>query len=1099
MKTSILVIVLTCLPTVLFSQRQIMSHHYEIEALFANKSLQDLESELDLTSSQEGSQLIRDHVDERYQQFFESVRYQLSSSFNVDQKDVDKAYGILITELKEEIFFMKGGSTPNNWGAKQQDGPCVNMDFEEGDFNGWTLTRGNVTGATPYSFDGEFAVGPGTYHTVYGGGVDPVTGIPRVNPDGGGFSARLGNGTGVGARGARLKQTFMVDATNYMFTYSYAVVFESPAAHTLNQQPYFTVRVFDSLGNSIPCGEYSVIADAASATDYDSTIYGGTTVYYKNWETVFTNLLPYIGQNVTIEFTSGDCSLTGHYGYAYVDASCGIAEITATNDLICSGDSSVLTAPPGLEAYQWSNGDTTQSTTVTSGGQYSCTLLPVQGQGCSITLGITIDENPSPTATFTPNTISICLNDSITFTNLSSIPAPGTINGYQWDFGDGTSTPMSTGPISGVPNTSGDYLLPTHIYTSAGTFDVQLIVESTDGCTDTASQIVTVNALPVVVGGPNQYVCDGDTVMLSSTGADTYVWDNGVTEGVPFVQNIGTIVYTLIGTDAMGCQSSDTAIITVNPLPVLDVGIDSIVVCQLSEVTLTATGAVVHNWNNGITNGVPFVPSVGTTVYTVLGMDANGCINSDSVTIITNELPVITAGPNQLVCENDSVTLTASGADTYEWDNPAVTNGVPFLQPVGIETYVVTGTNSYNCVSTDTINLTVSPLPIVDAGPDKTVCEGTSVVLSGSGASSYSWNNGIKNNIAFVQSVGTITYTVIGTNFFGCTNSDNVNVTVNPNPIVYAGPDTTICEGTQITLSANGTQNLEWNNGIMNNVPFIQPVGVVTYVVYDTLPTGCGTSDSVTIEVLPLPVITVEDAEICLNESVTLTAQGALTYEWSDGIENGVPFYPTETSVYTVTGINTDGCMAQAHATVFVRPLPIADFEILNPELSTVNSVTNFDNTSYNAVSFHWDFGDGTSSNEWEPQHEFPFDEGDTYVVTLTAYTAYGCPDQISKVVEVEQDHLIFVPNTFTPNGDGFNETFKPVMDGFEEDTYTVYIFNRWGDLVFQSHDMNVGWDGTFARHDFQAQDGVYTWKIVAGLKESDERRIYVGHVTILR
>ena len=96
----------------------------------------------------------------------------------------------------------------------------------------------------------EVIVGPGAYHSIFGGGVDPVCGIPCVNPAGGAFSARLGNGTGTGARAAKLRQTFLVDATNYMYRYSYAVVFQSPAGHSLNEQPYFTVRVFDSLGNS---------------------------------------------------------------------------------------------------------------------------------------------------------------------------------------------------------------------------------------------------------------------------------------------------------------------------------------------------------------------------------------------------------------------------------------------------------------------------------------------------------------------------------------------------------------------------------------------------------------------------------------------------------------------------------------------------------------------------------------------------------------------------------------------------------------------------------------------------------------------------------
>jgi len=324
------------------------------------------------------------------------------------------------------------------------------MDFEAGDLSGWTLTRGNVDGSAPYSFVGEFPVGPGAYHQIFAGGLDPVCGIPRVGPLGGGFATRLGNGTGVGARAARIKQTFLVDATNYLFTYSYAVVFQSPVGHGLNQQPYFTVRVFDSLGNSVPCGEYSVIADAASAPDYETTTWGGSTVLYKDWTNVFANLSAYIGQNVTVEFTSGDCSLTGHFGYAYVDASCAFSDIIASSSTICAGDSTLLTAPPGADTYLWNTGATTQSIWAYTGGLYSVILTPFAGGGCSVDLDITITEFPSPTALFTPASNQVCLGTPMQFTDQSTTTVAGVITGLRWDFGDGIITPISSGAIIAV-------------------------------------------------------------------------------------------------------------------------------------------------------------------------------------------------------------------------------------------------------------------------------------------------------------------------------------------------------------------------------------------------------------------------------------------------------------------------------------------------------------------------------------------------------------------------------------------------------------------------------------------------------------------------
>ena len=141
----------------------------------------------------------------------------------------------------------------------------------------------------------------------------------------------------------------------------------------------------------------------------------------------------------------------------------------------------------------------------------------------------------------------------------------------------------------------------------------------------------------------------------------------------------------------------------------------------------------------------------------------------------------------------------------------------------------------------------------------------------------------------------------------------------------------------------------------------------------------------------------------------------------------------------------------------------------------TSASTTGFDNLSVGAVSFNWNFGDGSPiSYLFEPTHEFPYDQAGTYEVILTGETEYGCIAEKVKYVYVLQDYTIYVPNTFTPDGNGKNEFFKPVMDGFDEDKFTLYIFNRWGDLIFESHDMDYGWDGSFKNVD-RVQDGVFT------------------------
>lgn len=1069
--------------------------HQQLETFFSNHSLRTFESDLGFNPNDYVHLRRVDFVNQAYDDFYQSIHDRLENGELVSLPDMHADYNALLRSTKnslrnisDEIFL---GS------PKQLDGPCVNMDFETGDLTGWDLTQGIVDGSAPFSFTAEFPVGPGAYHQIFAGGLDPVTGIQTVNPISGSFSVRLGNGTGTGARAARMKQTFLVDATNYMFTYSYAVIFESPVGHALNQLPYFTVRVFDELGNNAPCGDYSVIADLANAPNFQSIPYGGETVLYQDWQTVFANLSAYIGQNVTIEFTSGDCSLSGHFGYAYVDASCGLSELIASQSTICTGQSTVLTAPAGAANYLWNTGATTQAITVTSGGTYSCTLTPTQGGACSIDLDITIAEYPTPTANFNSIT-EICAGESILFTDLSTIPMPGTIVNYRWDFGDGIITPESNGAIIAVAQTSGSYLNPNHTFTAAGIFNVELWVQSADGCEDSISISVTVNALPAVIAPGDQTVCEGVAVTLSGAGASSYVWDNGVLDGIPFVQGVGTITYTLIGTDANGCSNTDQVDVTVNPLPIVNAGPDQ-EVCDGILVTLTGSGASIYLWDNGVIDNVGFGSPVGNTTFSVVGTDANGCSNTDQVEVIVNPLPTVNAGFDQTVCENIPVTLNGSGATSYVWDN-GIINGVAFVQGVGTTTYSLIGTDANGCSNTDQADVTVNPLPIVDAGPDQAVCDGISIILNGAGATSYVWDNGIFDGVSFVQGVGTVTYTVIGTDGNGCSSADQVAVTVNPLPIVDAGLDRTFCEGELITLFSLGSPNLNWDNGVINNVPFIQPVGTVIYTVFDVLPTGCFASDQVTITVHPHPIVHAEDVEICLGEGVTLFGQGASFYSWSDGVIDGVEFFPTQTSSYTVTGTNVFGCTASATATVTVFELPIADFNILDLTLSTAMPGTGFDNLSSGAVAYEWNFGDGSGiSTDFEPYHEFPTDDAGSYQVVLTAFSPEGCVDERIKYVYVTLDYTIYVPNTFTPDGNGVNEVFKPVLEGFDEDDYTLYIFNRWGELVFESHDMNVGWDGKYSQLKENVQDGVFTWKIEAGIKNSSDSKIFVGHVSILK
>ena len=478
-----------------------------------------------------------------------------------------------------------------------------------------------------------------------------------------------------------------------------------------------------------------------------------------------------------------------------------------------------------------------------------------------------------------------------------------------------------------VPNVSYEWLLngnpianatsSTYAASQAGVYTLKF-TNPTYGCVDTSNAInFTVYALPTVGSGTAQTVCAGSPVTLTGSGALTYAWDNGVNNGIAF-SPLNTQTYTVTGTDTNGCVNTAQVTITVNTLPIVTAG-NNQTVCAGTPVTLNGAGALTYVWNNGVTNNTPFTP-LTTQTYSVIGTDANGCSStSTQVTVTVNSLPNVLAGSNQAVCAGLPIVLNGSGALTYAWNN-GVINGASFT-PLATQTYTVTGTDVNGCFNTANVTVTVNALPTVSAGNNQTVCSGTVITLSGTGAATYTWNNGVTNGIAFTPST-TQTYTVVGTIANGCANVAQVTVTVNNVPTVNAGTNQTVCAGTAVTLLGSGAPTLTWNNAILDGIAFT-PTGTLTYTLTGTSANGCTDTAQVTVTVNAVPVVNVgANQTVCAGTSVTLTATGANTYTWNNGVANGVSFIPTSTQTYTATGSNANGCTDTAQVTVSVNPNP---------------------------------------------------------------------------------------------------------------------------------------------------------------------------------
>jgi hypothetical protein len=584
------------------------------------------------------------------------------------------------------------------------------------------------------------------------------------------------------------------------------------------------------------------------------------------------------------------------------------------------------------------------------------TVTDVCGSTTTSTVATNIDENP---IAIVPANSVICINDIATLTASNG-------NNYTWAPSNNLNT-TNGAVVSATPST-------TETYTVTASYGI--------GCTGTANTTITVNALPIVDAGPNQTLCAQNSATVSGSGASTYAWDNNISNGVAFTPT-ATATYTVVGTDANGCTNTDQVQVVVNALPNVIAGINQ-TLCAGTAVTLSGAGAVSYSWDNSINDGVAFTPTA-TNNYTVVGTDANGCTNTDTVQVVVNALPIVIAGINQTVCAGTAVTLVGTGAVTYSWDN-SINDGVAFT-PTNTATYTVTGTDANGCIDTDQLQVVVNALPIVIAGNSQTVCIGTAVTLSAAGAVTYTWDNSINDGVAFTPS-NTATYTVTGTDINGCIDTDQVQVIVNPLPVTSAGNNQTVCSGTTVTLAGSGATSYSWNNNISNGVPFTA-TSTTTYTVTGTNGNGCVNTAQMTVIVNTLPVVTAgSNQSVCPGTAVTLNGSGALFYSWNNGISNGLPFTPSATTTYTVTGTASNGCSNTAQVQVIINALP------------TVSAGSNQTICPGASVTLS---GSGAASYSWNNSvsNGVAFTPTATTTYTVTGTNANGCSNTAQTTVTI--------------------------------------------------------------------------------------------------
>lgn len=676
-----------------------------------------------------------------------------------------------------------------------------------------------------------------------------------------------------------------------------------------------------------------------------------------------------------------------------------------------------------------------------------------------------------------------CVGFPVDFESASAV-ATGQITDFQWDFGDGNTG--TGGQVS-------------HTFAAPGTYTVTLTISS-EGCTESSTTDVTINPLPNFNVGTDQSICDGDSYQITTTGlagGEQLMWDPVAGLSNPGISNpvatpTATTTYTLGVLDANGCANTDDIQITVNPLPVANAGPDQ-TICDGDITNMAASGGVSYDWTPTTdladpTSATTQASPTATTTYTVNVTDANGCQDTDDMTITVNPLPVVNAGADDSMCDQQqTVQLGASGATDYSWNPTTGLSDATIANPVfsgsTTTTFTVTGTDANGCQNTDDVMVTVFPLPVADFAQPAPECLGNPTVFTDNSSGNglvYTWNFGDASPTDNTQNP-THTYTSDGTfnvslslvDANGCTASTTGTAEVFPLPVpaMNISDGQEFCEAQPIQFENESTGNITsvyWNFGDNAFLPAIpntsstldNPVFAYQYSVFSpytvllsvTDAAGCNDFTEVQIIIRDVPVADFSSTIACEGEATQFTdlstTDGSViaVWDWDFGDASGTsgiadPVYPySQAGIYPTELIVTTnhGCRDTVVQDVIVNPTPVISIAgidtCLNDETTFENNSSPQDNT---IVSWDWDFGDGNVSNGISAAHTYT-DHG-TFTVELTATSDSGCvasgttqvtvhpnPEPAFNPVEPEgcTPHEVLFVNQSTI-ATGFNEVYE--------------------------------------------------------------------------
>lgn len=817
----------------------------------------------------------------------------------------------------------------------------------------------------------------------------------------------------------------------------------------------------------------------------------------------------HVGQSIRRIPDGGAWAGVGNATYANCNAACFNPEIST-----CTGTATVTAAPGNAPySYLWNDPDnqTLQTAIGLCDGTYTVVVTSANG---IVSTGTVTVENYVPQVTFNMNN-SFCINTPSTpFTGYS----PTAVNNQQGVF-------TGTGAVQNNFNPAAAGL---------GTHNITYTFTDQNGCTNSAQTALTVTPLPLVNIANIQPICvNAQPVAINVSPAGGILTGPGVnaTTFNPATAGVGTHTLTYTYTDPNGCSNSASIDVVVHPSPTILFNTPNTFCVDWEPQILSAlpTGGTFTYNNNPITTINPADLGVGNHTFTYTVTNNFGCTRSANLLVKVNPLPLVSFNIPDDLCFNslfypfnDYVVFPSGGNVIFS--GPGTQNNGILAANAGIGTHVIflDYTDLNACQNSTSATVLIHDIPTLSISNNfDQYCISDSItdfILQPGGGILY--GQSVNDNQFFPNQnqpgAYPLSYIFIDEN--GCSDTLNFAVEVTPLPIVEILTPPYICFNAPPlfinTIPATGGNVLV--NGAPGNVIVPTELGVGVHEIYldYTDEIGCFNNTSRLIYIAPLPqlFVNLEPIEACPPLTYTLYGefQDGTTCQWDFG-DGGVSnsCFPIE-HVYTSAGCyspiftvsNQFGCVSDTtlNNLICVFPQPDAYFEYAPNQLTIFNSEAQFINLSSGANQYLWvfDVDDNISTTTViHPAFSFPEFTVGSYPVTLFATSPDGCVDSFSLTIIVIPDVIIYVPNTFTPNGDSKNQVWSIHIDGIIPESFLVEVFNRWGELIFESNDPGFGWNGVYA--DLEVPDGTYVWKIKALEAFSKEEKEWIGHVNVIR